>query len=317
MPPPFGGPGPGLFGALVTGAVVGGAVAAATRPPPPRHRYHHRGPYRRVVVVHQVPRGMPPLGPNERLVLVTCPEGVGPGGMLEIEVEGQSFTVTVPQGIFPGQQFYARVQLRPPQPTQVTATRVTATPTTTGTTTAASPTVTATRVQQAPTPPAAVPVAQQVDQSSAEQATVAEAEFAPMPPASGAAMASAATSETSEANPFADDPPAPPAAAAAAGWAVAPFKAEYDNMFDQCAPTNGSLAPAQVKEALSTTGLPREILRQVWELSDIDKDGRLDRDEFAVSMYLCRQAQQGTALPAALPTDVVPPSKRPADPNPF
>lgn len=297
----------------MTGAVVGGAVAAATRPPPPRHRYYHRGgPYRRVVVVHQVPRGMPPLGPNERLVLVTCPEGVGPGGMLEIEVEGQSFTVTVPQGVFPGQQFYARVQLRQPQPTQVTATRVTATPTGAGLSTTTAPTVTATRVQQAPTPPPAVPVAQQVDHSSAEvaQATVAEAEFAP-PPASGAAMASAATSE---ANPFADEPLPPPPVGGAA-WAVAPFKPEYDNMFDQCGPTNGSLAPAQVKEALNTTGLPRETLRQVWELSDIDKDGRLDRDEFAVSLYLCRLAQQGTALPATLPADVIPPSKR--EPNPF
>ena len=49
------------------------------------------------MVVRQSPAGMAPLGPNERLILITCPEGVGAGGTLEIEVEGQNFQVSVPQ----------------------------------------------------------------------------------------------------------------------------------------------------------------------------------------------------------------------------
>jgi hypothetical protein len=61
------------------------------------------------------------------------------------------------------------------------------------------------------------------------------------------------------------------------------------------------------------TGLPKESLRAVWELSDLDKDGVLDADEFAVAMYLCRQAQNGEAVPKVLPDNAVPPSKR----NPF
>mmetsp|Transcript_13479 Transcript_13479/g.23605 ORF Transcript_13479/g.23605 Transcript_13479/m.23605 type:complete len:84 (-) Transcript_13479:188-439(-) len=55
----------------------------------------------------------------------------------------------------------------------------------------------------------------------------------------------------------------------------------------------------------------------VWELSDIDKDGMLDMDEFSVAMYLCRQSQSGFPMPAELPADVVPPSKRYLAANPF
>lgn len=57
--------------------------------------------------------------------------------------------------------------------------------------------------------------------------------------------------------------------------------------------------------------------RSVWELSDIDKDGMLDMDEFSVAMYLCRQSQSGFPIPAELPADVVPPSKRYLAANPF
>lgn len=81
---------------------MGGAVAASR--PPPRPGY---GPYygrrHRVVVVRQPPRGAT-CGPNEVLVLVTCPQGAVPGTQLEIEVEGRAYRIVVPQGVQPGQQ---------------------------------------------------------------------------------------------------------------------------------------------------------------------------------------------------------------------
>ena len=60
----------------------------------------------------------------------------------------------------------------------------------------------------------------------------------------------------------------------------------------------------QVREALMATGVAQGVLRCIWELSDIDKDGQLDMDEFAVAMYLCRQAQRGQPMPQALPSQV-------------
>uniref|UniRef100_A0A2K5ZNG8 Epidermal growth factor receptor pathway substrate 15 like 1 n=1 Tax=Mandrillus leucophaeus TaxID=9568 RepID=A0A2K5ZNG8_MANLE len=48
----------------------------------------------------------------------------------------------------------------------------------------------------------------------------------------------------------------------------------------------------------------------VWDLSDIDKDGHLDRDEFAVAMHLVYRALEKEPVPSALPPSLIPPSKR-------
>ena len=98
-------------------------------------------------------------------------------------------------------------------------------------------------------------------------------------------------------------------------WAIAPYKSEFDARFRAAGPdARGRLAPARVREALLPTGLDARVLRGVWELADIDGDGALDADEFAVALYLCRQSQAGAPLPKKLPADWVPPSKRTANP---
>ena len=52
-------------------------------------------------------------------------------------------------------------------------------------------------------------------------------------------------------------------------------------------------------------------LRQIWNLSDIDRDGYLDHHEYVVAMFLCDAViQKGRPIPAELPTSVIPPSKR-------
>ncbi|KAM5248976.1 epidermal growth factor receptor substrate 15 isoform 2-T2 [Ctenodactylus gundi] len=66
-------------------------------------------------------------------------------------------------------------------------------------------------------------------------------------------------------------------------WAIkSEDKAKYDAIFDSLSPVNGFLSGDQVKPVLLNSKLPVEILGRVWELSDIDHDGMLDRDEFAV-----------------------------------
>ena len=42
---------------------------------------------------------------------------------------------------------------------------------------------------------------------------------------------------------------------------------------------------------------------------DIDEDGRLDCDEFAVAMYLCLQSHSDNPMPKKLPLNMMPPSK--------
>ncbi|KAM4871930.1 epidermal growth factor receptor substrate 15 [Thomomys bottae] len=94
-------------------------------------------------------------------------------------------------------------------------------------------------------------------------------------------------------------------------WAVkAEDKAKYDAIFDSLSPVDGFLSGDKVKPVLLNSKLPVEILGRVWELSDIDHDGKLDRDEFAVAMFLVYCALEKEPVPMSLPAALMPPSKR-------
>lgn len=69
------------------------------------------------------------------------------------------------------------------------------------------------------------------------------------------------------------------------------------------------------REEMVKSKLPNSVLRRVWALSDIDKDGMLDRDEFAVAMFLIDHKLKGNDIPETLPDRVIPPSKRPKAPS--
>ena len=69
---------------------------------------------------------------------------------------------------------------------------------------------------------------------------------------------------------------------------------------------------AVARRILLKTKLEPRLLKIVWDLSDIDKDGLLDAEEFAVAMYCIEQFQTGSwpELPTTLPADVIPPRFR-------
>ncbi|XP_062995085.1 epidermal growth factor receptor substrate 15 isoform X2 [Elgaria multicarinata webbii] len=94
-------------------------------------------------------------------------------------------------------------------------------------------------------------------------------------------------------------------------WAVKlEDKVKYDAIFDSLNPVNGLLTGDKVKPVLLNSKLPVDVLGRVWELSDIDHDGMLDRDEFAVAMFLVYCALEKEPVPMSLPPALVPPSKR-------
>ena len=64
------------------------------------------------------------------------------------------------------------------------------------------------------------------------------------------------------------------------------------------------------REEMMKSKLPNSVLRRIWALSDIDQDGMLDRDEFAVAMFLIDHKLSGNDLPDQLPDRLIPPSKR-------
>jgi hypothetical protein len=52
-----------------------------------------------------------------------------------------------------------------------------------------------------------------------------------------------------------------------------------------------------------------------WTLADLDKDGCLDRDEFALCMFLMEEVAGGGAIPTELAKNYIPPSKRNTGPS--
>ncbi|KAM3876032.1 epidermal growth factor receptor substrate 15-like 1 [Diretmus argenteus] len=94
-------------------------------------------------------------------------------------------------------------------------------------------------------------------------------------------------------------------------WAVRPEeKSKFDGIFESLAPVNGLLSGEKVKPVLINSKLPLDVLGKVWDLSDIDKDGHLDKDEFAVAMHLVYRALEKEPVPPLLPSSLIPPSKR-------
>ena len=84
----------------------------------------------------------------------------------------------------------------------------------------------------------------------------------------------------------------------------------YDS-FEALGPEGGFLSPQVAREVLVKTGLEKEQLRQIWNLSDIDRDGYLDHHEYVVAMFLVDAVlQKNRPIPSELPASVVPPSKR-------
>merc|ERR1719433_512230 len=72
----------------------------------------------------------------------------------------------------------------------------------------------------------------------------------------------------------------------------------------------GFLAAVQARSILLQTGLAQQTLAAVWNLADIDKDGKLSVEEFILAMYLCEMAQKGEPFSDPLPISLVPPSLR-------
>jgi EH domain-containing protein 1 len=93
-------------------------------------------------------------------------------------------------------------------------------------------------------------------------------------------------------------------------WVVAKDRYKYDGAFDALNPIDGKISGAAAKQELIKSKLPNNVLGKIWKLSDCDKDGMLDADEFALAMHLVNVKLDGNDLPAELPTHLVPPSKR-------
>jgi len=83
-----------------------------------------------------------------------------------------------------------------------------------------------------------------------------------------------------------------------------------DEQFADLGPIDGKIGGRVAKEHMLKSKLPNSVLGKIWKLSDIDKDGQLDSDEFALASYLINLKLDGHELPAELPNHLIPPSKK-------
>nr|XP_040134923.1 EH domain-containing protein 2 [Ictidomys tridecemlineatus] len=95
-----------------------------------------------------------------------------------------------------------------------------------------------------------------------------------------------------------------------AEWVVTKDKSKYDEIFYNLAPADGKLSGSKAKTWMVGTKLPNSVLGRIWKLSDVDRDGMLDDEEFALASHLIEAKLEGHGLPTNLPRRLVPPSKR-------
>ncbi|KAL1566675.1 actin cytoskeleton-regulatory complex protein pan1-like [Salvia divinorum] len=97
----------------------------------------------------------------------------------------------------------------------------------------------------------------------------------------------------------------PPAAGQSKGpWPriTQPDIQKYGKVFVQVdTDRDGKITGEQARKLFLSWKLPREVLKQVWDLSDEDNDSMLSLREFCVALYLMERYREGRHLPTVLP----------------
>lgn len=95
-------------------------------------------------------------------------------------------------------------------------------------------------------------------------------------------------------------------------WAITKDeKTRYDQLFKAWDGLHkGFIGGDQAIEIFGQSGLEKPELERIWTLADNGNKGRLNMDEFAVSMHLIYRKLNGYPIPNQLPPELVPPSTR-------
>ncbi|KAA0197056.1 EH domain-containing protein 3 [Fasciolopsis buskii] len=93
-------------------------------------------------------------------------------------------------------------------------------------------------------------------------------------------------------------------------WIVGREKDKTDQIFLTLNPVNGKISGESARSHMIKSQLPSSTLRKIWILGDVDRDGCLDDEEFALVCHLIKLQLDGEDLPSVLPAHLVPPSKR-------
>ncbi|XP_040283363.1 intersectin-2 isoform X1 [Bufo bufo] len=85
-------------------------------------------------------------------------------------------------------------------------------------------------------------------------------------------------------------------------WAITmEERTKHDQQFASLKPAGGLITGEQARTFFLQSGLPPAILADIWALSDLNKDGKMDQLEFSIAMKLIKLKLQGHTLPMMLP----------------
>ncbi|KAL3376126.1 hypothetical protein AABB24_002859 [Solanum stoloniferum] len=68
---------------------------------------------------------------------------------------------------------------------------------------------------------------------------------------------------------------------------------------------DGKITGTEARSLFLSWKLPREVLKQVWDLSDQDNDSMLSLREFCIALYLMERHREGRSLPSVLPANLI------------
>ncbi|XP_027075409.1 uncharacterized protein [Coffea arabica] len=81
---------------------------------------------------------------------------------------------------------------------------------------------------------------------------------------------------------------------------------KYSKVFMQVdTDRDGKITGEQARNLFLSWGLRREVLKQVWDLSDQDNDSMLSLREFCVALYFMERHREGQPLPTVLPSGIM------------
>lgn len=87
-------------------------------------------------------------------------------------------------------------------------------------------------------------------------------------------------------------------------WALSEkSRRKYAALFDELSLGQSRLDGKSARLVLEKSGLPLKQLAHIWELSDVDRDGNLMKDEFILAMHLVSRVKQGLSVPDDLPVE--------------
>ncbi|XP_051879993.1 intersectin-2b isoform X3 [Pristis pectinata] len=97
-------------------------------------------------------------------------------------------------------------------------------------------------------------------------------------------------------------------------WAItSEERIKHDQQFISLKPLGGLLSGEQARTFFLQSGLPKLVLAEIWTLADLNKDGKMDQQEFSIAMKLIKMTLQGHPVPTILPLVM----KQPPIPSPL